>query len=75
MAHFITTSMYLTTTGMGERVSTTSRGQSSPNMSVVTPSSLMVFYTSMYLTCPGLGMRVYTPSMRVPTSGRDLNSP
>ena len=64
----IITSMYLTATGMGERVSTTNRGQSSPNMGVVTPSSLMVFYTSMNLTCTGLGVRV-------PTSNRDLCFP
>ena len=44
----ITTSMHLTTPGMGERITTTNRG---------------------------LGMRVYTPSMRVPTSARDVNSP
>ena len=44
----ITTSMHLTTPGMGERITTTNRV---------------------------LGMRVYTPSMRVPTSARDVNSP
>ena len=38
------------------------RGQSYTNMSVVTPSSLMVFYTSMNLTCTGLGVRVPTSS-------------
>ena len=64
----ITTCMYLTHTGMGERGSTPNKGQSSPNMGVVTPSSLMVFYTSMNQTCTGLGVRI-------PTSSRDLNSP
>ena len=64
----ITTCMYLTNTGMGERVSTTNRGQYSPNMGGVPPSSLMVFYTSMNLTCTGLGVTV-------PASSRDLSCP
>ena len=61
----ITTSMYQTTTGMGERISTTNRGQSSPHMSVINPSSLMIFYTSMNLACTGLGVMVPNPSMMV----------
>ena len=60
-----TTSMYLTTTGMGERISTTNRGQSSPHMSVINPSSLMIFYISMNVACTGLGVRVSTTSMMV----------
>ena len=58
----ITTSVYLITPGLGKKVSTT-RG------------SLVLITTSMYLITPGMGVRVYTPSMRVPTSSRDLNSP
>ena len=50
---------------MGERISTTNRGQSSPHMSVINPSSLMIFYISMNVACTGLGVRVSTTSMMV----------